>query len=301
MKPLKQQESHAVNTNALNAINHSKLKKSKLIILNRSESFPIGMIIWKDCFVTVIICKFYANRATNKKPRKENDGFYVSIYCYFILYYILEDFEIMTELKALKTPPDKKQITECLMRSIRDVIYKVPSKEIIVIVMTKINVETSFEFVFNWNIGNRKARHNGEQPIENYHYLGATKGVLEFQNGKPVYFYPPHIECRFAAFASLQEGVDDYVELIFNRKRYQKAREELLNGDLLGYCNELKNANYFTAPLYDTVIDGKKEPGYYSNAQKTYNKFFALPYYEQHFDAITNSPFNIKPVVITDE
>lgn len=71
----------------------------------------------------------------------------------------------------------------------------------------------------------------------------------EFLNGKHQMFYPYHPQTFFAAWTSAIEGASGYLEFLSKRKRYSNAWIELIKGDPVAYCRELKAGGYFTAPL----------------------------------------------------
>jgi hypothetical protein len=71
----------------------------------------------------------------------------------------------------------------------------------------------------------------------------------EILNGKEEWFDPPHIQTHFKAYKSATEGAEDYIRFVSGRKRYAKAWQEVLNGDPVAYCKELRAGGYFTASL----------------------------------------------------
>lgn len=62
-----------------------------------------------------------------------------------------------------------------------------------------------------------------------------------------VLFRPPHPTCCFRAFASLEEGVIDYIGLL--HKRFPACLPGLRSGDAVRYVTGLKQHGYFTASI----------------------------------------------------
>jgi len=71
----------------------------------------------------------------------------------------------------------------------------------------------------------------------------------EVINGKHQMFYPYHPQTHFAAWDSPLEGAEAYIRFLSGKKRYKKAWIELMAGDPVAYCRELKAGGYFTADL----------------------------------------------------
>ena len=84
----------------------------------------------------------------------------------------------------------------------------------------------------------------------NSRWQGETVGVqtLEYRDGLPQLEY-----AQFRAYASLEEGMADYVQLIRNNPRYQQAREQA--GDPVAYLQALQQAGYATDPEYASKIE----------------------------------------------
>jgi hypothetical protein len=71
----------------------------------------------------------------------------------------------------------------------------------------------------------------------------------EVINGKIEWFDPPHPQTHFNAYDNSVLGAQEYINFISKRERYKLAWEQLLKGDPVRYCMELKKAGYFTADL----------------------------------------------------
>lgn len=71
----------------------------------------------------------------------------------------------------------------------------------------------------------------------------------EVLHGKEEWFDPPHPQTHFRAYHTAIDGALDYLKLVANKERYKKAWSQVLKGDPVQYCAELKKAGYFTASL----------------------------------------------------
>lgn len=68
-------------------------------------------------------------------------------------------------------------------------------------------------------------------------------------DGKHHMFYPYHPQTHFAAWKDPLDAAEYYIRFLSQRTRYKKAWIEVMVGDPVAYCRELKKAGYFTAPL----------------------------------------------------
>jgi flagellum-specific peptidoglycan hydrolase FlgJ len=85
---------------------------------------------------------------------------------------------------------------------------------------------------FSWNLGNRKAR------------AGETFTVLTTDEG-----YGPTkrtIVDKFAAFASLDAGMADWIAFLSQLPRYAHSWAALLSGDPIAYAHALARGGYYT-------------------------------------------------------
>jgi hypothetical protein len=119
---------------------------------------------------------------------------------------------------------------------------------------------------WNWNLGNAKA---GPYALHCYRECGEELPATAFQredvrvrivkeyerNGRPfasVVFSPNHPQTRFKAFASLEEAVEDHLEMVC--KVFPKSWAALKLGNAKGYAAALAAEGYYTA-----------DPAQYSN------------------------------------
>lgn len=78
---------------------------------------------------------------------------------------------------------------------------------------------------------------------------------LTGKGGQPVpgtvFELPPddfgHPQSRFRAYAGPTDGIYQYLDFIFNNRRWRDAKEELIKGDPIAYVHALKAKGYFTA------------------------------------------------------
>lgn len=96
----------------------------------------------------------------------------------------------------------------------------------------------------SWNIGNVKhVRGDGHDY--------AMFRCWEVEGGKKVWYEPPHPATWFRAYASLAEGVVDYLGQL--QGRFRTAWPAVLDGDPVGFARALKAARYYTATEADYV------------------------------------------------
>ena len=91
-----------------------------------------------------------------------------------------------------------------------------------------------------WNFGNVKAG-------PDYEWLYTQFRCNEVINGKAVWFDPPHPQCNFRAFTSIDSGALDHIRFLSSSKRYASAWEAARKGDPAEFVHALKASGYFTA------------------------------------------------------
>lgn len=75
---------------------------------------------------------------------------------------------------------------------------------------------------------------------------GLDTVITSSSNGNStVWFYPNHVACCFRAYDTLQEGADDYFDLIY--KRFASCWPAVVAGDPAQFSHLLKKARYYTA------------------------------------------------------
>lgn len=119
---------------------------------------------------------------------------------------------------------------------------EIPMFDALCILLAQTALETGhFQFMKNWNFGNIKH-------TKDHDYCLYECG--EFIHGQFQMFYPPNPVCEFNSYPSAKDGIVEYISFLAKRERYASAWRQLLKGDPVQYCKELKeNGPYFTAPL----------------------------------------------------
>ena len=123
-----------------------------------------------------------------------------------------------------------------------------PTVNAICVLFSQRALETGhFQSMNNWNFGNIK--HTSSNLVAKDHdYCLYECG--EFIHGQFQMFYPPDPVCEFNSYVSAKDGIIEYISFLAKRERYASAWQQLLKGDPVQYCKELKeNGPYFTAPL----------------------------------------------------
>lgn len=116
-----------------------------------------------------------------------------------------------------------------------------PTKEQLAVLWAQACLETGRgKFLRNYNFGNIKRTKD---------HMYCQYECSEIINGKEYKYVPPHPETSFNAYPSAVEGAKEYIQFLIQRKRYLPAWEQVLKGDPVAYCAELKKAGYFTADL----------------------------------------------------
>lgn len=116
-----------------------------------------------------------------------------------------------------------------------------PSRDSLALLTAQSALETGrWKSIHCFNLGNIKA----SESYEGYYCLFRCNEVI---NGKVEWFDPPHPQCRFRAFKSLEDGAKDHLQFLAGRTRYATSWSMLLRGDPEGFVRALKAAGYFTA------------------------------------------------------
>ncbi len=151
------------------------------------------------------------------------------------------------------TPLSEEQATYYLREGWHELHGSYPSNNTLAILWAQTALETGrWSLLRNHNWGNIKRRKGIEHwtSYEAGEYLDKGDGVKHYM------FYPYHPQTHFSAWKSALDGATGYIEFLLKKKRYQKAAVELIAGDPVAYCRELRAGGYFTAPLdkYTKVV-----------------------------------------------
>lgn len=148
-----------------------------------------------------------------------------------------------------------------------------PSDESVSVLVAQWALETSWgSSCFNWNLGNVPAT-PGDGHAHTYYpcwevvpraeaaaLLKAANARTDGQPGPDVvvagetdeacalvWFYPDHPRCRFRAFATLEEGAEALLKVLFHR--YRRAWSSVIIGSPGGFASDLKALDFYRAPL----------------------------------------------------
>lgn len=120
--------------------------------------------------------------------------------------------------------------------------YK-PSIDCIAVLFAQFGLETGYgRFSHAYNFGNIKS-----SPNDGYCWTEFT--CNEIIGGKTVYYSPPSIYCRFRGFKTAYDGAVNYIGFLLQKKGYANAWAEVIKGDPVNFCAQLKVSHYFTADL----------------------------------------------------
>ena len=68
---------------------------------------------------------------------------------------------------------------------------------------------------------------------------GSKRASIKIKDGHPW--------SQFRAYKTAEDGAEDYIRFVSQKKRYAKAWQKVIEGDPKGYSHELKVAGYYTA------------------------------------------------------
>ncbi len=143
------------------------------------------------------------------------------------------------ELPDVLTHVGPEELATALVIAWRALFGVAPARKSILVLLAQSALETGrWKSCHAWNLGNFKSRPGDGRSWTFYR-------CNEILNGKIEWFNPPHPQCRFRAFQSLQEGAVDYLGSM--RRNFASAWPAVLSGDPRAFVCSLKAANYFTA------------------------------------------------------
>jgi hypothetical protein len=173
-----------------------------------------------------------------------------------------------------KTTPTQAEFFSGIITAWFKLFKTIPNKDIVCIIYAKFGLETGYgQSAYNYNFGNIKKFPN-DSHTSGYMFL---KNVWEIENGKKVVYQPPHPQCMFRSYDSIEDGLKGYLELI-SSKHYEKAWNALLTGNPTKYVTALKAANYFTGDLttyinsVNSIYSGAMKKDVYEKALIEFNK-----------------------------
>jgi hypothetical protein len=120
--------------------------------------------------------------------------------------------------------------------------YK-PSIDCLSVLFAQFGLETGYgKFSHNYNWGNIKS-----SPQDGY--MWCEFKCNEIINNQEIWYSPPSIYCRFRAFKTAYDGAINYIGFLSQKKGYANAWAEVIKGDPVNFCAQLKASHYFTADL----------------------------------------------------
>jgi len=186
----------------------------------------------------------------------------------------------MAKFLAKKTPVDIDVLVRALHNAWESYFGSVPSTDSVLVLVAQWALETGWgKSMYCYNLGNVKAG----IVAKNYCYYACSEilsnetvnrwikqdpktAVLVRKIGNSrseVRFYPENICCKFKAFETLEAGVSDFLEVLYNRFAF--AWLYVCKGNPAGYAHALKQAHYYTA---DEVIYTKALVGVFNMLKK---------------------------------
>jgi hypothetical protein len=139
------------------------------------------------------------------------------------------------------TPLDAKTVALAFRSAYEKVCGKTPPNACLALLVAQSALETGrWKSIHCFNFGNVKAS-------PDYYGYYCQFRCNEVIKGKVEWFDPPHPQCNFRAFDSVEVGALDHIRFLAQRKRYAKAWEVAQTGMPLAFVEALKAAGYFTA------------------------------------------------------
>ena len=139
------------------------------------------------------------------------------------------------------TPCQPLDVARAFRSAIETLEGSTPSNARLVVLVAQSALETGrWKSIHCWNFGNVKAG-------PDYEWLYCQFRCNEVIDGKLQWFDPPHPQCNFRAFTSIDAGAVDHIRFLSGRKRYAAAWAAAKQGDPAAFVHALKVAGYFTA------------------------------------------------------
>lgn len=161
--------------------------------------------------------------------------------------------ELLDDKLTQLTPAE---VCRAFMRAFFGVTTSMPSSETLALLMAQSALESGrWKSLHCFNFTNIKAS-------DTYVGFACFYRCNEIINGKVEWFDPPHPQCRFRAFKSIDGGALDYLTFLSTRKRYATAWARALQGDPVAFVSALKSAGFFTAneePYRKAVVSLTRE------------------------------------------
>lgn len=121
----------------------------------------------------------------------------------------------------------------------RSVFGNEPTNNQLALIWSQCALETGrFKSIWCYNFGNIK------NTAGHAYYMIRCD---EYINGKHVWLNPPDKGTWFNYYVNSEEGAEAYIRFLSQKKNYAKAWQEVINGDPVAFCHQLKLAHYYTA------------------------------------------------------
>ncbi len=144
-----------------------------------------------------------------------------------------------TRYDPTRTPLDPSSVRAALTAAWAVKFGQAPPMNAVAVLLSQVTLETGLKACWNWNLGNVKAA-KGQDYTE-------LAGVWEVIDGKRVDLPKGAPGTQFRAFASLQDGVRAYLDVLYHR--FSKSWPAVLTGDPGRFAELLRAQGYYTAPL----------------------------------------------------
>jgi hypothetical protein len=178
---------------------------------------------------------------------------------------------MVTEFENKQTLINELDLTCAFLKAWHKKFAFYPEKKQICVLLSQVYLETGrTKFCWNYNLGNIKKTDN--DPYD-YYFVKCN----EIINGKVVWFDKPDKAARFVSFASLDEGVEFYLDKLY--KRFGGAWDFVIAGDADGFSRKLKKLNYYTADVEQ----------YTKGIVSIYNEIMNKPIYDQAIKIFDNA------------
>jgi len=155
----------------------------------------------------------------------------------------IDSWDQNKKLDALCQPMSQLDSAKVLEQAWITLFGTKPSIDCLAVLFAQFGLETGYgKFSHNFNWGNIKS-----SPQDGY--MWCEFKCNEIINNKEVWYSPPSIYCRFRAFKTAYDGAINYIGFLSQKKGYANAWAEVIKGDPVNFCAQLKASHYFTADL----------------------------------------------------
>lgn len=179
----------------------------------------------------------------------------------------------MAKIEAIKTPVDINELYSALQKAWTKKFVSEPKKASLLVLMAQWALETGWgKNMYCYNLGNVKA--TDKYKIDWCYFacseiLPKSKVFMYTRNDRrakwvrdvsgydaEVRFSPDHPCCKFRAYKTLDEGVESFLDILYDK--FYAAWNYIIKGDPAMYGSALKKLHYYTAKedLYVKALVG---------------------------------------------